>query len=64
MKVFRTNTNEEVIFKINLLLKKHGLWFESDKVTDEYAEYVLKVEESLCNCWAPHGHDFGCKFYG
>jgi hypothetical protein len=63
MKVFNDNTPDEVIFKVNLLLKKHGLWFEDDGQKHErYLQYELKtIHEPNCNCWSHVSHDPGCS---
>lgn len=39
MKIFYDYQPDEVINKVNLLLKKHGLWFEDDG--EEHDGYIL-----------------------
>lgn len=42
MKVFNIETPDEIIEKVNRLLKERGLWFESDgQEHDGYLQYEL-----------------------
>lgn len=43
MKIWHDYQPDEIITRLNTLLKEHGLWFEDDgKEHDGYMEYELK----------------------
>jgi hypothetical protein len=47
MKLFTDEKPDHVIMKVNLLLQKHGLWFEDDGVGEGFKKFELK---SVCVC--------------
>lgn len=51
MKFFSRETPDEVIRKVNLLLKQRGLWFEDDgQKHDDHVELTLKSDKcGVCN---------------